>query len=151
MKGKILTCAQLLALCGLFSCGGGGAEVPPAGAGAGDSLTVCGSVGRGFVEAADSARVQLYCSAAPFAREGGGAAQRELFPVGEDGRFAFRAALPCPQLCLVSIGGRGDAPAGTGAVFFFRPEGQADYVTQTVSYEDLDGLWNQEIGQRPAS
>lgn len=38
-----------------------------------------------------------------------------------------------------------------GAVFFFRPEGQADYVTQTVSYEDLDGLWNQEIGQRPAS
>lgn len=38
-----------------------------------------------------------------------------------------------------------------GAVFFFRPEGQADYVTQTVSYADLDGLWNQEIGQRPAS
>lgn len=38
-----------------------------------------------------------------------------------------------------------------GAVFFFWPEGQADYVTQTVSYEELDGLWNQEIGQRPAS
>ena len=38
-----------------------------------------------------------------------------------------------------------------GAVFFFRPEGQADYVTQTVSYEDLNGLWSQEIGQRPAS
>lgn len=38
-----------------------------------------------------------------------------------------------------------------GAVFFFHPEGQADYVTQTVSYGDLDGLWNQEIGQRPAS
>lgn len=38
-----------------------------------------------------------------------------------------------------------------GAVFFFRPEGQGDYVTQTVSYEDLNGLWNQEIGQRPAS
>ena len=27
-----------------------------------------------------------------------------------------------------------------GAVFFFRPEGQADYVTQTVSYADLDCL-----------
>lgn len=121
MKGKILTCAPLLALCGLLSCGGGGAEVPPTGAGSGDSLTVCGSVGRGFVEAADSVRVQLYSLATPFAREGGGAAQRELFPVGGDGRFVFRAELLCPQLCLVSIGGRGDAPAGTGAVFFLSP------------------------------
>ncbi|MGI6218441.1 MAG: hypothetical protein ACOYJE_01040 [Bacteroidaceae bacterium] len=121
MKGKIQTCAQLLALCGLLSCGGGGAEVPPAGAGAGDSLTVCGSVSRGFVEAADSARVALMPFADPFARSGGGAKEWVTFPIGADGRFSCRMALPCPQLCLVGIGGMGDASAGAVALFFLSP------------------------------
>lgn len=41
----------------------------------------------------------------------------------------------------------------TGVVFFFRPgnDPARDYVVQTVPYEQLEGLWNETVGQRPAS
>lgn len=41
----------------------------------------------------------------------------------------------------------------TGVVFFFRPgnDPAKDYVTQTVPYEQLEGLWNEAVGERPAS
>lgn len=133
MKGKILTCAQLLALCGLLSCGGGGEKVPPAGAGPGDSLTVCGSVSRGFLETADSVRVSVMPFAAPFARNGGSAKEWVAFPVGTDGSFAFRTALLCPQLCMVGIGGTGDTPAGTAALFFLSP---GDSLGITAEWQD---------------
>lgn len=41
----------------------------------------------------------------------------------------------------------------TGVVFFFRPgnDPAKDYVIQTVSYEQLEGLWKESVGERPAS
>ena len=50
---KIQTCAQLLALCALLSCAGGGEKVPPPAADAGDSLTVSGTASREFLETED--------------------------------------------------------------------------------------------------
>lgn len=118
---KIQTCAQLLALCALLSCAGGGEKVPPPAADAGDSLTVSGTVDAAFLEEADSVRVSVMPFAAPFARNGGGAKEWIAFPAGADGRFAFHTALLCPQLCMVGIGGTGDTPAGTASLFFLSP------------------------------
>lgn len=133
MKGVIGIAVQLWTLCGLLSCAGGGEKVLRPAASAGDSLTVCGTVSRSFLETADSARVAVMPFAAPFARNGGSAKQWNSFPIKEDGHFAFRTALLCPQLGMVSIGGMGEVPAGTGALFFLSP---GDSLGVTAEWRD---------------
>ena len=130
---KIQTCAQLLALCALLSCAGGGEKVPPPAADAGDSLTVSGTASREFLETADSVRVSVMPFAAPFARNGGGPQQWETFPIGDDGRFAFRMPLLCPQLCMVGIAGKADGGVGSSALFFLTP---GDSLSIAAEWQD---------------
>lgn len=130
---KILSLAQTLILCSLLSCSGEKQSAPAEVSSATDSLTVSGVVSKEYLQKADSAMVQCYLTAAPFGKDGGAGAQRSLFGIGENGSFAFRVPTLCPQLCIIGIGGKSNAPAGTGDLFFLHP---ADSLGISVQWQD---------------